>query len=65
MKNENELDNESDYPEPISSFAEGQWWVNELDKMAASIGATDEQKRSVAVVHHMLKSAKAISEKMP
>lgn len=47
----------SDAPEPLSEFQEGQWWVTELDAMVAD--GTAEQKRAVAVVHHMLRSARA------
>lgn len=42
--------------DPLSEFQEGQWWVLALDRMAQS--ATDlDQKRAVAVVHHLLRSA--------
>lgn len=43
--------------DPLSEFQEGQWWVAELDKAAGSVGAADDFKRAVAVVHHMLRSA--------
>lgn len=43
--------------DPLSEFQEGQWWVTELDKAAGSVGAADDFKRAVAVVHHMLRSA--------
>ena len=45
------------YPEPIHNFAENQWWVAELDSMAQT--GTDDQKRAVAVVHHLLKAVQA------
>lgn len=44
---------------PLGDFAEGQWWVAELDRLAADIAATPEQKRAVAVVHHLLQAVKA------
>jgi hypothetical protein len=46
-----------EYTEPLSEFQEGQWWVNELDALVKKEGTTDDQKRAVAVVHHMLRSA--------
>lgn len=42
---------------PLSEFQEGQWWVKELDAMVALPGVSDQQKRAVAVVHHMLRAA--------
>lgn len=45
----------SDWPEPLTNFSEGQWWVKELDAVAVS--GTAEQKRAVAVVHHLLAAA--------
>lgn len=45
-------------PDPITDFQEGQWWVAELDGMAQAEGATPDQKRAVAVVHHMLRTAR-------
>lgn len=45
--------------DPLSDFREGQWWVKELDAMAASGLATENQKRAIAVVHHMLRAARA------
>jgi hypothetical protein len=51
----NQLDKGID---PLSNFQEGQWWVDELDRMAAAATELD-QKRAVAVVHHMLRSASA------
>jgi hypothetical protein len=47
------------YDSPLCDFQEGQWWVRELDALAASRQATDDQKRAVAVVHHMLRAALA------
>lgn len=44
---------------PLGDFAEGQWWVVELDRLAADIAATPDQKRAVAVVRHLLRAAKA------
>lgn len=38
----------------LRSFHENQWWVTELDAMAAHLGATADQKRSVAIVHRLL-----------
>ena len=46
----------------LSDFREGQWWVAELDTWAKS--GSDDQKRAVAVVHHMLRSAR-LAEKQP
>lgn len=43
--------------DPLSGFQEGQWWVNELDAWAKT--GSDDQKRAVATVHHMLRSAAA------
>ena len=43
------------YAEPLTNFQEGQWWVIELDAMVSD--GTADQKRAVAVVHHMLRSA--------
>lgn len=37
-----------------SEFKEGQWWVLELDN--ASRTGSDDFKRAVAVVHHLLRS---------
>lgn len=51
-----ELPREGDAP--LSDFAEGQWWVQELDAMVAS--GTLDQKRAVAVVHHMLRAAAGV-----
>lgn len=50
-------------PEPslevIQDFKEGQWWVKELDDMAArqlSVGVpSSDFKRAVSVVHKLLK----------
>lgn len=36
-------------------FSEGQWWLAELDAMVAS--GTPDQKRAVAVVRHLMRSA--------
>jgi hypothetical protein len=36
-----------------AEFREGQWWVEELDKLTKN--GTDDQKRAMAVVHHLLK----------
>jgi hypothetical protein len=47
------------YPEPLTNFAEGQWWVKELDRLADDTSATAEQKRAIAVVHHLLKAVRA------
>ncbi|QDH83412.1 hypothetical protein [Achromobacter phage Motura] len=52
-------DQTENYPEPLGHFQEGQWWINELDAWAKQPGTTDDQKRAVAVVHHMLRSARA------
>ena len=51
------------YTDPLSDFQEGQWWVAELDAWATS--GTDQQKRAVAVVHHMLRSASLAAERVP
>ena len=48
----------TDNADPLYSFSEGQWWIRELDSMAGSSSATAEQKRAVAVVHHLLRAAK-------
>lgn len=53
------------WPEPLSEFKEGQWWVAELDAIARSVNATDEQKRAVSVVHHLLASAAKAVAKPP
>ena len=45
----------------LSEFKEGQWWVSELDM--ASVTGSDDFKRAVAVVHHMLRSAADLLEK--
>ena len=50
------------WPEPPSNFQEGQWWVRELDAFAQSQNATDDQKRAVAVVHHLLAAVAAAPE---
>lgn len=44
------------WPEALTEFNEGQWWVKELDAMKDLPGASPDQKRAVAVVHHMLAS---------
>ena len=54
-----ELLEEQTMNDPLSDFQEGQWWVRELDKAAATVGATDDFRRAVAVVHHLLRSAAA------
>lgn len=46
---------------PLSDFQEGQWWVNELDAMAShpigqKISITPDLKRSVSVVHNLLRA---------
>lgn len=53
--------NDSD---PLSDFQEGQWWVNELDAMAShpigqKISITPDLKRSVSVVHNLLRALPA------
>ena len=50
-------DERAAYTDPLSDFQEGQWWVKELDALAQAVGATHDQKRAVAVVHHMLRAA--------
>ena len=47
----------TDNADPLYSFSEGQWWIRELDGMVGSSSATVEQKRAVAVVHHLLRAA--------
>lgn len=44
----------SDSGDQLTDFQEGQWWVAELDALARSPSATDDQKRAVAVVHNFL-----------
>lgn len=44
------------WPDPLSDFREGQWWVSELDAMKDRPGTTLDQKRAVAVVHHLIAS---------
>lgn len=44
------------YPEPVHEFVEGQWWVKELDELVKGVNITMDQKRAVAVVHHLLHS---------
>ncbi len=44
--------------EPLTEFQEGQWWIAELDAMVKDAG-TDDQKRAVAVVHHLLRASSA------
>jgi hypothetical protein len=39
----------------LLDFKEGQWWVKELDEAVSN--GTDDQKRAVAVVRHMLRVA--------
>ena len=39
----------------IDDFQEGQWWLAELDSVVKN--GTDDQKRSVAVVRNLLKTA--------
>lgn len=48
-------------PAPLSEFQEGQWWVNELDAMGRS--GDPDQKRAVAVVHHLLLSIRSAESK--
>jgi hypothetical protein len=55
-----QADKEQTDAEPLSEFQEGQWWVRELDAMVKS--GTDDQKRAVAVVHHMLRAALATTQ---
>lgn len=47
---------------PLSDFREDQWWVQELNKIwvagTSTIEVTDDLKRAVAVVHHLLKSVR-------
>lgn len=45
------------WPEPFSEFKADQWWVKELTDVANSQWATDDQKRAVFVVYHMLNAA--------
>jgi len=42
---------------PLEDFQEGQWWVHELDCMVAR-QSTPDQRRAVAVVHHLLRAVK-------
>lgn len=53
------------YPEPLENFKEGQWWTKELDALKELPGASLDQKRAVAVVHHMLKAADAHCTEVP
>lgn len=48
--------------EPLTEFQEGQWWIEELDAMVKDAG-TDDQKRAVAVVHHLLRASSAAAAK--
>ena len=43
---------------PLSDFQEGQWWIAELDAMVKDAG-TQDQKRAVAVEHHLLRASRA------
>lgn len=43
---------------PLSDFQEGQWWIAALDAMVKDAG-TQDQKRAVAVVHHLLRASRA------
>lgn len=47
-------------PDALADFQEGQWWVAELDNMVSN--GTADQKRAVAVVHHMLRAVAAQPE---
>lgn len=47
---------EHHYPAPLSAFQAGQWWVKELDALSALPGTTADQKRAIALVHHLLAS---------
>lgn len=53
----NEIESSAEGIDPLSDFKEGQWWVQELDNIASALGASHDQKRAVAVVHHMLRSS--------
>lgn len=50
-------------PDPVSNFGEGQWWIEELDTMIKT--GTDDQKRAVAVVHHLLQAVRAAQAAQP
>jgi hypothetical protein len=45
----------SEFDSPLSDFKEGQWWTLELDAIANSSSATNEQRRAIAVVRHLLR----------
>ena len=47
-------------PDATSDFQEGQWWIQELDDAAKRQMAPDDLKRAVAVVHHLLRSVRAL-----
>lgn len=47
-------------PSGVMEFAEGQWWLRELDAMAAT--GTPDQKRAVAVVRNLLRTAHATAK---
>ena len=54
------MTDELKYPEPLANFSEGQWWIQELDAMVEDVDIYKfDQKRAVAVVHHMLRSIAA------
>lgn len=50
-------------PASTSEFQEGQWWVQELDNMVDKTPTeegSNDFKRAVAVVHHLLRSVRAL-----
>ena len=52
------------HSDPITDFQEGQWWVKELDAMVYDKGTFD-QKRAVAVVHHLLRAVSNLAAPAP
>jgi len=55
-RNRREAPEAEGWPEPLTEFSEGQWWVKALDALKDLPGASNDQKRAVAVVHHLLAS---------
>jgi len=51
------------YPEPVTNFHKDQWWVKELDALVQGVNITMDQKRAVAVVHHLLQSIEIYERK--
>jgi excisionase family DNA binding protein len=48
---------------PLSDFEQGQWWLNELDRMAnmPRSALTDDLRRAVAVVHNLMRTVQYLN----